>query len=80
MITCLYYHTVFASRLSNSRDSFQEEKTDSRFTLDLLSTCHIWTRNNYPNFVMFFNFKYSLNLFDMYVKTNLYLFYCFDIV
>ena len=59
---------------------FSIEKTDSRFTLDLLSTCHIWTRDNYPNFVMFFNFMYSLNLFDMYVQTNLYLFYCFDIV
>jgi len=28
---------------------------------------------------MSFNFMNSLNLFDMYVQTNLYLFYCFNL-
>ena len=36
--------------------------------------------DNYPYFIMSFNIMYSLNLFDMYVQTNLYLFYYFNII
>ena len=36
-------------------------------------------RDNYPNFVMSFNFMYSLNLLDMYFETNIIILYCFNV-
>jgi len=66
MQTCLYQHTVFASRLQ-----FQIGETVNKQILDLLwifykLVIYLLIRDNYHNFIISLNFLYSLNLFDMF--------------